>query len=227
MDAAPRPLDQSSPARGWASRALALLSPPGLPHRQRAVLGIAGSPGAGKTTFAQELAFGVNELAGAGTAVVVPMDGFHLANATLDSLALRGRKGAIETFDAWGFLALVSRIAAAPAHTIYAPAFDRAVDEGVAGSIAIPPSAQLVIIEGNYLLVTEQPWASLAALFTETWFVETPPELRLRRLVERHTLHGKSPVDALAWATEIDGANAKLIEATAARATRRVLGDQQ
>lgn len=185
---------------------------------RRAILAIAGSPGAGKTTLARALVARVDALAGDGTAAYVPMDGFHLSNATLDRLGRHDRKGAIDTFDGWGVLALVRRIRAETDHTVYAPSFDRAVDEGVAGAIAVDPGARLVVVEGNYLLVDEDPWAQLRAELDEAWFCATPADARFARLVDRHTAGGRDLDAAAAWAREVDGANAILIEGTRGRA---------
>lgn len=213
---APRPVDDLD---ALARRALGLVE-----GGRRAVLGIAGSPGAGKTTLARALVARVDALAGAGTAAYVPMDGFHLANATLDLLGRHDRKGAIDTFDGWGVLALVRRIRAETEHAVYAPSFDRAVDEGVAGAIAVEPSARLVVVEGNYLLVDEDPWALLSAELDEAWFCATPGDERFARLVGRHTAGGRAPDAAEAWAREVDGANAALIEGTRGRADLVVAG---
>jgi pantothenate kinase len=184
----------------------------------RAILAIAGSPGAGKTTLARALVARVDALAGEGTAAYVPMDGFHLANGTLDRLGRHDRKGAIDTFDGWGVLALVRRIRAETDHVVYAPSFDRAVDEGVAGAIAVEPAARLVVVEGNYLLVDEDPWGLLRAELDEAWFCATPADARFTRLVDRHTAGGRDPDAAEAWARDVDGANAVMIEATRGRA---------
>ncbi|WP_374008701.1 nucleoside/nucleotide kinase family protein [Leifsonia sp. LS-T14] len=202
-----------------ARRALALA-----PSGGRAIVGVAGSPGSGKTTLARAVAARVDELAGAGTAVHLPMDGFHLANATLDALGRHDRKGAIDTFDGWGFVALLKRVLAETGHVVYAPAFERTVDEPVAGSIPIPPEARLIVTEGNYLLIDQDPWSRIPALLAESWFVATPEDVRMRRLVDRHTRHGRSPAAATAWARDVDGANAVLIEASRPRATLVVDG---
>jgi len=185
---------------------------------RRAILAIAGSPGAGKTTLARALVARVDALAGEGTAAYVPMDGFHLANGTLDRLGRHDRKGAIDTFDGWGVLALVRRIRAETDHVVYAPSFDRAVDEGGAGAIAVEPAARLVVVEGNYLLVDEDPWGLLRAELDEAWFCATPADARFTRLVDRHTAGGRDPDAAEAWARDVDGANAVMIEATRGRA---------
>lgn len=206
-----------------AQRAVDLLG-----SRNRILIGIAGSPGAGKTTLARNVADQINKLIvvpeSLSVAVVLPMDGYHLANSMLDALGRHERKGAIDTFDGWGFLALLRRIISELDHTVYAPSFDRIVDEGVAGSIGISGQVRVVIVEGNYLLIDDGPWAHIPQLFAETWFCETLDEERLERLVDRHTRHGRSAEQALDWATTVDGKNAALIQESSSRATLRVSG---
>ncbi|MFE3824097.1 nucleoside/nucleotide kinase family protein [Streptomyces sp. NPDC059092] len=202
-------------------RARGLLERPG-----RTVLGIVGAPAAGKSTLAELL---VRELGPA--ACLVPMDGYHLANSVLLALGRRDRKGAPDTFDAEGYVALLRRLrdAAGPAGTgqagtgtragtVYAPRFHREIEESVAGEIAIAPEARLVITEGNYLLLPEGPWAGVRPLLDETWYVDPDEALRLRRLVARHVEFGKNPEEAHAWAHGTDQKNAAVIEATRAHA---------
>ena len=191
----------------------------------RILIGITGSPGAGKTTLAQALVAALNADASEPVAVHLPMDGFHLANAALDRLGLRQRKGAIETFDAWGFVALLERVLRETDHTVYAPAFERHIDEPVAGQIAIEPSARIVVVEGNYLLSDLEPWTRVRDLVAEGWFCDTDEDERMLRLVRRHTASGRTPDAAHAWATDVDGANARRIEPTRARADLVVSGD--
>ncbi|MGJ4845799.1 nucleoside/nucleotide kinase family protein [Leifsonia sp. Le1] len=194
---------------------------------ERVLLGIAGSPGSGKTTLARAIVERVNERAGGRLlAAHLPMDGFHLANTTLDALGRHDRKGAIDTFDAWGFVAILHRVAAEQTHTVYVPAFERTVDEPVAASIAIEPETRLVVVEGNYLLADAEPWSRIPSLLAESWFVSTPEDVRLARLIDRHTRHGRTPEAAEAWAREVDDANAALIESGRMRATRLVDGSQ-
>ncbi|MBF4626149.1 nucleoside/nucleotide kinase family protein [Curtobacterium flaccumfaciens] len=189
---------------------------------ERAVLGIAGAPGAGKSTLARRIVTAVDDRLGAGTAVQVPMDGFHLSNAALDALGRHDRKGAADTFDADGYVALVRRLVAADEDVVWAPDFDRRVDEPVAGSIAVPRAARLVVSEGNYLLDDTAPWSALPALFTETWFCAVADDVRLDRLVGRHMRHGRDHDAARAWAVEVDGVNAARVAPTVIRASRTV-----
>jgi pantothenate kinase len=184
----------------------------------RVILGIAGAPGSGKSTFAEW----IRQQFGPGQAVVVPMDGFHLGNAIIDGTPLRQRKGAMETFDAGGYLSLLRRLVRRDEPVVYAPEFRRTLDEPVAASIAVPAEVPLIITEGNYLLMEHQPWKDVRAQLDEVWFVDTPPVLRLARLVERHVSFGMDRTAAEAWANGPDEANAVLIQATRPAADRLI-----
>ena len=182
----------------------------------RTILGIAGAPGSGKSTFAAWL----QEQFSPGTSVVVPMDGFHLGNAIIEGTPLRDRKGAIDTFDGGGYLSLLRRLVRRDEAVVYAPEFRRTLDEPVAASIAVPAEVPLVITEGNYLLADQEPWKEVRAQLDEVWFLETPHELRLQRLVDRHVSFGMDREAALAWASGPDETNARLIQATRPAADR-------
>ena len=183
---------------------------------KRILLGITGSPGSGKSTFAA----GLHALFEAGTAVVVPMDGFHLGNSIIDGTPLRQRKGAIDTFDVGGYLSLLQRLARRDEPVVYAPDFRRQIDEPVAASIAVPATVPLVITEGNYLLADHPAWRQVRAELDEVWFIDTPPDLRLARLVDRHVHFGMERPAAEEWAVGSDEANARFIEATRTAADR-------
>lgn len=182
----------------------------------RVLLGVAGAPGSGKSTFAACLA----DSFGAGSALVVPMDGFHLGNAIIDGTPLKHRKGAPDTFDVGGYFSLLQRLARRDEEVVYAPDFRRSIDEPVAASIAVPAAVPLIITEGNYLLSDDPKWQQVRSQLDEVWFIDTPPGLRLSRLVERHMLFGMDRPAAEAWAAGSDEANARLIEATRHRADR-------
>lgn len=182
----------------------------------RRVLGIAGAPGAGKSTLTALLARELPE----DSCVVVPMDGFHLADVALDRLGRRNRKGAPDTFDAAGYAALLQRIRAQRPEDppVWAPQFERDLEQPLAGAIEVAGRVPLVITEGNYLLLDEGPFALVRGLLDACWFVETPEDLRHERLIARHVEFGKPPAAARDWALGPDEANARLVAATAARA---------
>lgn len=178
---------------------------------RRAILGVAGSPGAGKSTLAACL---VRELNGSGEPWVahVPMDGFHLADAELERLGLRDRKGAPETFDAAGYAALLRRLRDDdPADTVYAPGFARDLEQPLAGAVPVPPSARLIVTEGNYLLLESGAWARVRLLLDEVWFCDLPERERVRRLIARHEEFGKSHQEAVSWVHRSDQRNAELV----------------
>lgn len=178
---------------------------------RRKLLGLVGAPGAGKSTVAAALQAMLGE-----RAQVVPMDGFHLANVELQRLGRAVRKGAPDTFDSAGYAALLQRLRAQGPDdgVVYAPEFRREIEEPVAGAIAVQPQTQLIVTEGNYLLL----WPAVAALLDEVWYVDVDDRLRRERLVRRHEKFGRSPEAARAWVDSTDEPNAQLIAATRARA---------
>ncbi|MET8946145.1 nucleoside/nucleotide kinase family protein [Streptomyces sp. NPDC004542] len=183
----------------------------------RVLLGIAGSPGAGKSTLAEHL---VRALNGAGTpwAAHVPMDGFHLADAELDRLGRRDRKGAPDTFDAAGYAALLGRLREERDEVVYAPGFERVLEQPLAGAVPVPPTARLVVTEGNYLLLDTGGWPRVRSRLDEVWYCELDERERLRRLVARHEEFGKGHEEAVTWVTRSDQPNAELVAATRHRA---------
>ena len=184
---------------------------------KRRILGITGAPGVGKTTYA------LAQVSASGApAAYVPMDGFHLADVTLTALGTLDRKGAPDTFDAWGFAALLRRLRDERDHVVYAPGFERQLEQPIAGALAVPPDAQLVVTEGNYLLLDRPEWRYVREQLDEVVHLVTDDDVRRRRLVARHVEFGKTLAEAEAWVARVDDANAVLIDAAAHRADRVV-----
>lgn len=181
---------------------------------RRFMLGLVGPPGAGKSTLAAAL-----QAAWPEASQVVPMDGFHLSNVELMRLNRAGRKGAPDTFDVAGFAALLHRLRGqAPGEIVYAPEFRREIDEPVAGAIALRHDTRLLIVEGNYLLLDDEPWARVAALLDEVWFMDVDDVLRRQRLAARHQAFGRTALAAAAWVEQTDEPNARRIAACRHRA---------
>ncbi|WP_338697619.1 nucleoside/nucleotide kinase family protein [Streptomyces sp. Q6] len=195
-----------------AARARALARADGSARR---VLGIAGPPGAGKTTLAEAVVGALD-----GLAALVPMDGFHLADTELARLGRADRKGAPDTFDAYGYAALLTRLRTPrDGETVYAPCFERELEQPVAGALPVPPDVPLVVTEGNYLLLDEEPWSTaVRPLLDEVWWVDVDDETRVEQLIARHVEFGKSPADARAWVLRSDEANARRVASGRQRA---------
>jgi pantothenate kinase len=171
-----------------------------------------GPPGAGKTTLAEAVCHALG-----GDAVLVPMDGFHLANEDLVWMGLRDRKGTPATFDAAGYVELLRRLRDTRDAVALAPRFDRSADAAVPDAIAVPREVPLVVTEGNYLLLADEPWATIRGLLDEAWYLRSD-ETRVERLIRRHIEHGKAPDHANDWVHRSDEANARLVERTEMRA---------
>lgn len=180
---------------------------------RRVILGIAGPPGAGKSTLAETIRLRLGE-----RVRVFAMDGFHLAQSELVRLGRTERKGAPDTFDAAGYLAMLRRLRNPSEDVVYAPEFRRSIEDPIAGAVPIPAEVPLVITEGNYLLLEQPPWDAVRDLLDEAWFVSVPDRLRVERLVARHVAFGRDPDAAAAWVRSADQPNAELIESVRHRA---------
>ena len=180
---------------------------------ERRILGIVGAPGAGKSTLCAALLEALGD-----DAALVGMDGFHLANAELERLGRRGRKGAPDTFDAGGYAALLARLRVEQHRTVYAPTFDRQLEESIGSAVPVPAGTPLVLTEGNYLLLEDGSWGQVRSQLDAVWFLDVPEDVRLSRLVARHVAFGKAPGDAQRWVDAVDGPNAATINLTRARA---------
>lgn len=180
---------------------------------RRLIVGIAGAPGAGKSTVAA----GLVGLLGP-SAALLPMDGYHLPQATLVELGRRDRMGAPDTFDVPALLLTLASLVENSGQLVLAPGFDREIEEPVQDAVRISPEFSTVIVEGNYLLLDSGDWASVDRYLDLRIFVEVDEDLRHERLIARHERFGKTPDAARAWALGPDEANARLIAPTAARA---------
>ena len=180
---------------------------------ERRILGIAGRPGAGSRRSRAR-----SWRSSASRARLVPMDGFHLAQAELVRLGRRDRMGAPDTFDASGYAALLTRLRG-DEPIVYAPEFRREIEEPIAGAIAVPREIPLVVTEGNYLLAVA---GTIKPLLDECWYVETDEELRVQRLIQRHIQFGKTPEYARAWVMRSDERNAALSRRRPPRRRARV-----
>lgn len=176
---------------------------------RRRILGIAGAPASGKSTLAAEL---VETLTAQypGRIGLLGMDAFHLAQRILDRRGLAGVKGAPNTFDALGYLRLLERISRTT-ETVYAPVFDRAIEDSIAHAVEISPETALVITEGNYLLLDADPWRRVRQVLDETWFISLDENVRRQRLLERHISFGHEPTEARERTYGSDQRNAELI----------------
>jgi pantothenate kinase len=180
---------------------------------RRVILGITGTPGAGKSTLCAALLDALGQ-----DAVLVGMDGFHLANQELVRLGRRDRKGAPDTFDVDGYTALLRRLREPSDAPVYAPAFNREIEESIGSAVPVPANTSLVITEGNYLLLDGHGWEAVRGCLDEVWYLDINPELREHRLVMRRQSFGENTANARAWVRGVDEANASIVEATRGRA---------
>ncbi|OIP86619.1 MAG: nucleoside/nucleotide kinase family protein [Rhodobacterales bacterium CG2_30_65_12] len=186
----------------------------------RRLVAIAGPPGAGKSTIAEAV---VADLVARGAAaVVMPMDGFHLDNRLLEPRGLLARKGAPETFDFGGFAATLTRVRDEP--SVILPVFDRAREIAIAGAGEIGPQTRIVVVEGNYLLLDEDPWRALAPLWDYSVFLDVAFSELERRLIARWLGYGYAPEEARAKAMGNDIPNARRVIRNARAVDLRLKG---
>ena len=174
----------------------------------RLVVGLVGAPGSGKSTIASELETRLKEadlFAG-----LVAMDGFHLSDAVLDELDRHDRKGAPDTFDIDGYLAILDRVRTDGTRQVLVPVYRRDLHEPVAaGSIVAGPG--VVVTEGNYLALETRGWGAVRERIDLLIHIDVPEEVLMSRLISRHEKFGKSALDAGHWVRTVDLPNARLI----------------
>jgi pantothenate kinase len=204
-------------------------APPGTPLGRRVVCAVAGAPGSGKSTLAEALVDRLNDPGtggGAGTAALLPMDGFHFDDLHLVPAGLRPRKGAPDTFDVGGLRHALLRLRSREEPFVAVPVFDRAIEVARAGARLIPAAAPVIVCEGNWLLLDQEPWSALRPLFDLTVMIEVPEEELRRRLRLRWEGFGLTE-DEIAW--KLDGndlPNGRLVRDASAPADYAVAPDQ-
>jgi pantothenate kinase len=155
----------------------------------RRLVGIAGAPGAGKSTFVELLRDALDRER-PGYACLLAMDGYHFDDRILDARGDRSRKGAPHTFDVGGLEAMLERLSADNGKDIAVPVFDRSLEIARAGADIIPASAKLILVEGNYLLLDDPAWAPLRRYFDMTVMLDVPRDVLIRRLAARWRGYG-------------------------------------
>ncbi|WP_265522295.1 nucleoside/nucleotide kinase family protein [Oerskovia flava] len=196
------------PVERLVERAAALVARGG-----RSLLGVVGAPGAGKSTLCDELV----RVLGADVAVV-GMDAFHLADEVLAATGRLARKGAPDTFDVAGYVALLDRLRRNDEDVVYAPRFDRRLEASVAGAVPVPSGVPLVVTEGNYLLGDAGGWERVRGRLDTVWYLDLPASERVERLTARRVSYGHDEDAARDWVRTVDESNADVVAATRARA---------
>ncbi len=183
-----------------------------LPAGQRRIVAIAGAPGSGKSTTAERLVDALNAVQ-PGRAALLPMDGYHYDDAVLKAMGRHPWKGAPDTFDVGGLRSMLGRLRARDEPTVAAPVFDRSIEIARAGGRLIPQTAEIIVAEGNYLLLSRSPWDSLAPFFDLRVLIDVPEDVLRDRLGARWVHYGLTPEGIRAKLEENDLPNGRVVAA--------------
>jgi pantothenate kinase len=198
-------------------------------NTSRYMIGMAGLPGSGKSTLATRLADEVNARAGSPVMVALGMDGFHLTKAQLQQMphpqTAFTRRGSPWTFDPAGMAQRLRMLCGGAGKTIVEwPDFQHDVGDPVEAAHLVSPSVRLILVEGLYLLHEVDGWDEVVRCFDERWYLDTPMELAMERLANRHmAAWGLTREAAVARIASNDGLNAHIVAATSERADWRVM----
>lgn len=176
----------------------------------RLIVALAGAPGSGKSTMAENLVERLNARAG-GLAMVLPMDGYHYDDLYLVPAGLRPRKGAPQTFDVGGLYHTLARLRARDEPEVAVPVFDRTIEIARAGARLIPAAVGVIVVEGNWLLLDQAPWTRLRPMFDLTVMVEVPEPVLRARLVARWEALGLPAPEIAAKVEQNDLPNGRLV----------------
>jgi len=180
----------------------------------RLILGIAGPPGAGKSTVSRRVRELLEPVLSEKT-VVVPMDGYHFEDGYLRDIGLHHLKGVPETFDAESFVSLVARLHDNSDEPARFPVFDRAIESSIADAGLVAPEHTIVLVEGNYLLLEREPWHRLRYYFDEVYYLDVPLDILRERLIARHMEGGRDRSGAESKVEGTDMPNAALAAGSA------------
>lgn len=183
---------------------------------RRMVLFLAAPPGTGKTTLALFLAALAKQMPEMPRVQALGMDGFHYPNSYLESHAivedgeaklLVARKGAPFTFDVDALGAAFADVRGANPKPW--PEYSRKIHDVVPAAIDI--EGDILVIEGNYLLLDEPRWRDLSRMADQTVFLSASRDMLEGRLVGRKVAGGMNKSQAQAWYKASDGLNVELV----------------
>jgi pantothenate kinase len=196
---------------------------------KRFLIGIGGPPGSGKSVLAEQLHWIITNghFHPAAKSCALPMDGFHYPNHYLQNhtrklsdgteIPLSAVKGQPDTIDVKLFRHHLEQLLTRPDSMPW-PGYSRFVHDVIPNRHHVERAVNLVIVEGNYVLVNRGPFAGIPKVFDLKIYVEAPGPKVVANLVERHMRGGKTLEQAKDWVRRIDLPNARIAESTKASA---------